>query len=141
MDRLAYTLEDQTLMSRAENYFAWQARLIAPELGRRVVEVGCGTGNFTRTLLDREAVIAVDIEAACVERLLQRFPGQRNLYTAVCSPGDEAFAGLLRLRPDSCVCVNVLEHIGNDVEAVRNMGAILPGGGVVVLLLPAFPAL
>jgi hypothetical protein len=27
------------------------------------------------------------------------------------------------------------------VEAVRNMGAVLPGGGVVVLLLPAFPGL
>ena len=29
---------------------------------------GVGTGDFTRMLLDREAVIAIDIEAACVKR-------------------------------------------------------------------------
>jgi SAM-dependent methyltransferase len=141
VDRLAYTLEDQALMARAENYFAWQARLIEPELGRRVVEIGCGTGNFTRTLLDREAVIAVDIESACVQRLLMRFPAQPNLYTAVCSPDDDSFRDLARFHPDCCVCLNVLEHIEHDVEAVRKMGAILPRGGLIVLLLPAFPAL
>ena len=36
------------------------------ELGRRVVEVGCGVGNFTRHLLDRELVVALDVEADCV---------------------------------------------------------------------------
>ena len=128
-------------MSQAENYFAWQARLIAPELGRRVVEIGCGTGNFTRALLDREAVIAVDIEPACVEHLLRRFPAQHNLYTAVCSPEDGDFADLARFRPDCCVCINVLEHIENDLEAVRRMAAIIPRMGSVVLLLPAFPGL
>ena len=35
-------------MSRAANYFEWQSRLVLPELGRRVIEIGCGIGNFTR---------------------------------------------------------------------------------------------
>ena len=49
-------------MSRARNYFAWQNRLVRKELGHRVLEVGCGVGNFTGTILEREAVIAVDVE-------------------------------------------------------------------------------
>jgi SAM-dependent methyltransferase len=128
-------------MSRARNYFAWQARLIRPALGRRVVEVGCGTGNFTATILDRELVIATDIEAACVERLRARFPDQPNLKALVCSPEDPLFADLAQLRPDCCVCLNVLEHIADDVNALRRMAGILPSGGVVALWVPAFPAL
>ena len=56
MDRLTYLLADQALMAHAKNYFAWQARLVLPELGQRGLEVGCGIGNFTQTLLDREAI-------------------------------------------------------------------------------------
>jgi SAM-dependent methyltransferase len=128
-------------MAEAKNYFAWQARLVTPWLGRRVVEVGCGTGNFTRSLLDREAVIAIDIESACLERLRSKYPDRSNLHTCVCSPEDPAFLELIRFRPDSCVCMNVLEHIENDLSALRAMAAILPPGAAIVLLVPAFPAL
>jgi SAM-dependent methyltransferase len=128
-------------MAQAKNYFAWQARLVLPELGQRVLEVGCGTGNFTQTLLDREAVIAIDHEPACVSRLAERFPGQPNLHARVASPCEDSFRELAHFRLDSVVCLNVLEHIEDDAAALRNMAAILPGGCVIVLLLPAFPAL
>ena len=37
-----------------------------PNWARRVLEIGCGIGNFTELLLDREAVIAMDAEPDCV---------------------------------------------------------------------------
>src|SRR5579859_7244042 len=97
-----YTLRDQERMARAKNYFAWQGRLVTPELGRRVVEVGCGLGNFTGMLLDREVVIAIDIEPDCIERLAARYPGRANLHAFVGDAGDRSFAELARFRPDSC---------------------------------------
>ena len=66
-------------MARATNYFAWQHRLVAPELGQRVIEVGCGIGNFTGMLLDRETVVAADVDPACIERLQQRYSNRTNL--------------------------------------------------------------
>jgi SAM-dependent methyltransferase len=39
------------------------------------------------------------------------------------------------------VCLNVLEHIEDDRQALRGMASILGPGGVIVLLVPAFPAL
>lgn len=140
-DRLAYLLEDQRRMAKAKNYFAWQGRLVLPEIGRRVIEVGCGTGNFTGMLLDREAVIALDVQPACIERLLERYPGQSNLEAYAFDANSPDFTALARFRPDSCVCLNVLEHVEDDHATVRAMASILVSGGTVALLLPALPAL
>ena len=136
-----YTLEDQERMARAKNYFAWQGRLVIPELGRRVVEVGCGIGNFTRMLLDREAVIALDKHPGCIERFRECYGNQRNVRCFACDVADPEFSDLARFHPDSCVCLNVLEHIEDDERALHRMASILAPGGVIVLLLPAFEAL
>lgn len=136
-----YALEDQERMARAKNYFAWQGRLVTPELGRRVVEVGCGIGNFTGTLLDRELVIALDIDPHCTERLEQRYPNRKNLHVVTCDAVNYAFSELAGFRPDSCVCLNVLEHIEDDGAAIAGMASVLAPGGVIVLILPAFPSL
>ncbi|MGA3025801.1 MAG: methyltransferase domain-containing protein [Bryobacteraceae bacterium] len=136
-----WKLEDLERMTRAKNYFAWLNRLAARELGQRVVEVGCGVGNFTATLLDREAVIAVDNDPACLDRLRGRFPNHPNLYLSAADASDDAFLEVARFHPDSCACLNVLEHIEDDAGALRNMATVLEPGGVVVLLVPAFPAL
>ena len=137
----SYLLADQERMSKARNYLAWQARLILPELGQRVLEVGCGIGNFTRYLLDREAILAVDVESECVERLQQRYPSRKNLKTFVCGPDLPSFADLARFHPDSCVCLNVLEHIEDDRKALQAMASILVPGGVIGLFVPAFQGL
>jgi SAM-dependent methyltransferase len=137
----SYMLDDLAKMSKAENYFAWQGRLVRRELGQRVVEVGCGVGNFTHMLLDREVVVALDIEVECVERLRARYPDQANLHTVV---GEVTSSDVLALRSfhaDSCVCLNVLEHIEDHHRALERMAAILEPGGVIILLVPAFPSL
>jgi SAM-dependent methyltransferase len=140
MDRAAYTLADQQRMTRAKNYFAWQAKLALPHLGRRVLEIGCGIGNFTELLLDREAVIAIDSEPACIETMRSRFPNQPNLCATVRDVAD-GLADLQTMGPDSCVCLNVLEHVEDDERALTDIASILQPNGAIVLLVPAFEQL
>jgi SAM-dependent methyltransferase len=137
----AYILADLERMRLATNYLAWQRDLIAPELGARVLDVGCGVGNLTGLLLDRAAVIAVDRDPECIARLERRYGRRPNLVTAVCDATAPEFAALARYGADSCLCSNVLEHIRDDEKALAAMaGAVVPGGNVV-LLVPAFQAL
>ncbi|MGN8049009.1 class I SAM-dependent methyltransferase [Curtobacterium sp. 22159] len=57
-----------------EEVAAW----IVPDGARRVVDVGAGTGKFTRTLLGRaEEVVAVEPDAAMRERLTAALPDVR----------------------------------------------------------------
>ena len=137
----AYMLEDQRRMALAGRYFAWLARLVLPVVGRRVIEVGCSVGNFTGTLLDREAIIAVDIADWAVDAVRKRYPGRTNLYPVACDLAAENFRALARFGADTCVCLNVLEHIEDDRAALGRMASVVGQGGTIVLLVPAFAAL
>lgn len=128
-------------MGLAKNYFAWQSRLVLREVGRRVIEIGCGIGNFTGLMSDRELVVALDVEEACIEMLRQRYAGRPNLHALLCDAADPAFHDLRRYAPDSCVCLNVLEHLEDDERALGAMASVLDPGGTVVLLAPAFQSL
>ncbi len=136
-----YTVRDQQRMTRAVNYFAWQARIALAPLGRRIVEVGCGIGNFTRMMLDRELVVALDIDPNCIANHQARFANQSHIQSRVLDALDPRFSALREQRPDSVVCLNVLEHISDDLATLRAFNSILPPGGRVVLLVPAFMAL
>ncbi len=128
-------------MSRAVNYFEWQARLAMAPLGQRVVEVGCGIGNFTRMIASRQHVIGVDIDAKCIAQHQARFNHQQNIRSMVLDAMDPKFLDLKAESPDSVVCLNVLEHIEDDLGTLKAFASILPKGGKAVLIVPAFMAL
>ncbi len=136
-----YTVRDQERMRFATNYFDWQARMVLPHVGRRVIEIGCGLGNFTRYMLDRDLVIGIDIEPACAEQWQRGFPGQTNLMGTAMDVTDPAFLELAEHRPDTVVCLNVLEHVEDDVTALRHMYQVMPKGGRALLLVPAYESL
>ena len=136
-----YTVRDQKRMRSAGNYFDWQARLVAPHVGQRVIEIGCGVGNFTRYLLDRELVVGIDVEPACAEQWQLAFPGKANLLGKAMDVTDAAFLDLKENRPDTVVCLNVLEHVEDDVTALEHMHAVLPKGGRALLIVPAYEGL
>ncbi len=136
-----YNLADQERMRRARHYFAWQYRLAAPYLGRKVIEIGCGIGNFTCWLRDRDSVIAVDADPLCLGRLEARWAGDAALRTMAAEAGHGRLLALAPSGADSCVALNVLEHIADDRLALEEMAALVRPGGRVILLVPAFPAL
>lgn len=137
----AYTVADQRRMALAKNYLAWQGQLVRREIGPRVLEIGCGLGNFTAMLLDRQLVIALDNEPACIEQFQQRYSAHANLQAFTCDATGDELLRFSRFGPDSCVCLNALEHIEDDLGLLQRVKTVLPTGGAIVLLLPAFASL
>ena len=130
-------------MSRLASYNAWLHARFDAYLGQRILEVGSGVGNQTRYFIERERVVASDIEPHYVRELAGRFGQRSNVRIASfrfpLSP--EAGADLRDERLDSIVCLNVLEHIEDDVATLRSFADILDSGGHLTLLVPAMPAL
>lgn len=137
----AYIVADQQRMRRGVNYFNWLHSLAVPHLGRRVLEIGCGLGNFTAHLLDRDLALGIDSEPDCVRIRRERFREYPHVITEQLDAEDPALVGLRSHHPDSIACLNVLEHVRDDAAALRLMCDVLPDGGRAVVLVPAFDAL
>jgi 2-polyprenyl-3-methyl-5-hydroxy-6-metoxy-1,4-benzoquinol methylase len=132
------TVSDLETMGAAVNYRRWMFRRIERFLGRRILEVGAGIGNFTELLLDRELVVATDIHQDCVAYLSRRFTGRTGVIALQMNAADPALVQLARYNLDTIVCMNVLEHIEDDTAALAHMHAVLQPSGRLVLLVPAF---
>ena len=136
-----YTIADQERMRAAQKYFLWQARLAEAELGKRVLEVGCGMGNFSDHLHDRELVVGIDVDENCVARWKERFQNRQHYTGFVLNAESPEFIELKKYQLDTVVCLNVLEHIEDHGLVLKQMWEVLPKGGRVVLIVPAFEAL
>jgi glycosyltransferase involved in cell wall biosynthesis len=130
-------------MGRLQEYNRWLHDRFDAYLGTRVLEVGSGVGNQTRYFSDRERVVASDIEPHYVRELKNRFERTSNVRVASFQfPLDNASREDLRAeRINTIVCMNVLEHIEDDRNTLRDFAAILPAGGHLVLLVPSMPSL
>lgn len=98
--------------------------------GRRVLDVGCGTGFFTRYYLARGATVTgVDIAPVSVERLSAAHPEARFVLADVSE-------GVPGGRFDVVNAFDVLYHITDDARwdaAVRNLCAAVDSMGTLLL--------
>lgn len=130
-------------MSKLAPYNAWLHGRFEKHLGQRVLEVGSGVGNQTRFFVERERVVASDIEAHYVRELKTKFGNRSNVRIASFRfplTGEDR-ADLLAERLDTIVCLNVLEHIEDDAGTLADFARVLPPGGHLALVVPAMPAL
>jgi 2-polyprenyl-3-methyl-5-hydroxy-6-metoxy-1,4-benzoquinol methylase len=123
-------------------YIQWQYQQFQPFIGRRVADVGCGLGNFTDLLADRDYYLGIDLDEELLAELRNIHAQRANVHTARLDITKPEFKeALLSNRADTVLCVNVIEHVAEDRLAVRNMVEAMPAGGSVCLLMPALPFL
>jgi SAM-dependent methyltransferase len=133
----AATLE---CMATAQAFNRWMFDRVRPWIGRRILEVGAGVGNMSQFFADGEHLVLTDTDAGYRERLRQRFAGRGNVTVRELSL-PHVPDGLAADRFDTIVCLNVLEHIGDDRASLAAMRGLLVPGGRLVLLVPALPFL
>jgi len=129
----------QTLLrlGRAERYNTWIFRQLAPHLGQRVLEIGAGIGNLTRYLVGRDLVVASELEPRYLRILANTFEHHTRVQVLPLDLAAFEPAGLAEYRLDTVVCLNVLEHVEDDRQALRRLADTLVPGGRLVLLVPA----
>jgi SAM-dependent methyltransferase len=116
--------------------------LASPYLGPRVLEVGAGSGTMFRCILDHELAVALELDSGLVEVLRQRFDSRPNVSIIPGNVNQPSVLEHLRaLSVDSVMTFNVLEHIQDDVAALRSIASVLKPGGSVAVLVPAFPGI
>lgn len=136
----SYPVGYETLrrMANVARYNAWIARELAPYVGQRVLEVGCGIGNMSDYFIERELLVCMDMAPPHVEMLRRRYECRPNVATYVGDITDPTtVTALSPYRFDTVLCLNVLEHIADDRTALAHMYELLQPGGRLLLFVPA----
>jgi SAM-dependent methyltransferase len=137
----AETLE---IMQAAPRYNAWQFRRIAPFLGRRICDVGAGIGNMSALIQggSPDLLVLADTDMYYREALRGRFASHPEVVVEdLTLPDTRAKARFARYALDTVVALNVIEHIAEDIDAMRSIGGMLRSGGRAVILVPALQGL
>lgn len=135
--RMEYFGRDLEAMSFARNYHRWILDSYRPFLGRRLVEVGAGAGDFSTLLAEGgpEWLVALEPSGNMFPLLQKRLSGL-DVGTAVqgyLSSAIEAFPA----APDTLLYVNVLEHVADDGAELAVAFRTLAPGGHLCLFVPA----
>lgn len=140
---LASRAERYTAFERANGpYVAWQLAQFAPFLGERVAEVGVGLGAILARVGRREAILGIDVDPDVLELARTRFADRTEVAVEQGDLSDPATAErLAAFRPDTILCINVLEHVRDDLAVLQRLEAALVPGGHLCLLVPAHFAL
>jgi SAM-dependent methyltransferase len=141
LSRDIYLAKDKDILDAfagAPNFNRWMADTIRPYVGRRVLEIGAGMGNLTRQLLPgRKRYVATDIDRDHLERLSNRLSHRPNLEIAELNAAIPENHASFQGQMDTVICLNVLEHIEDDLGALRNIRSLLEDGGRAVILVPS----
>lgn len=61
MAKTSEAIRNLETMESAPNYNKWIYKTIKPNLGKRILEVGCGTGNMSHYFINNEILVGIDV--------------------------------------------------------------------------------
>ncbi|GAA0944544.1 class I SAM-dependent methyltransferase [Actinocorallia libanotica] len=129
-------LENHLGGDEARNYRKYEYDMVAPHVGRSLLEIGSGLGHFSEQFAGRLDYLAVsDNDPYCVEQLGKRYaedPDVEVLSLALPAKVE------IRQKVDTVVMMNVLEHIAEDAQALRDLAAVVEPGGRIVIWVPGY---
>jgi glycosyltransferase involved in cell wall biosynthesis len=127
-------------LNRAPRFTRWMADVVKPYVGDRVLEIGAGIGNISVHLMPRSIYWATDVNPYYLNYLETLRPtrpymrvGPTDGMKVESFPKGQDF--------DTVVCLNVIEHVPDDIGALRNVCETLTDGGTAIVLVPYGPEL
>jgi SAM-dependent methyltransferase len=124
-------------LEHSKNYSAWILELIAPHINGRIFEVGAGRGTYSPYFAEHGRLTALEPSEVLSAALRDRLKDYPNADVITAQLNGTAATGSY----DTVVLLNVLEHIPDDHQALRDIYEALAPGGKMVLWVPAFEAL
>lgn len=117
---------------RALSHHAHAALRALPE--RQILDIGCGTGATMDHLRRYGQTQGIDLEELPLQFSRQRGHQRVLRASAVQLPfADEAF--------DLITALDVIEHLADDVQGLRELRRVLKPGAPALIFVPAFEAL
>ena len=143
VDDFAYAGDDLEAMMQADNYYRWLVKTIKPYLGNSIIEVGSGVGSFSKLLLETKPTTLDLIEPSkqTYSALKKNIKSNENTKVTIHNSYLKGKEYKLKGRADTCVYINVFEHIEDDLAEAKRVAKILKPGGNLIIFVPALMGL
>lgn len=130
-------------MENAHRYHQYQWDLVAPWVGKRVLEIGVGFGQYTERFLARNCqVLGCDYEQIHLDDLASRISNPMLSLSRIDLEAPLPWMDVCsNFQPDTIVLLNVIEHIRRDVESLAFLRKVSAPGANLIILTPAMPLL
>ncbi len=103
-----------------------------------VLELGSGIGNISRLLArDARTLMATDVEDEYLDALRQEFSEVDHVSVARFDLESPPPAAVAERQYDVVISMNVIEHVHDDLGAVRALAKLLRPGGWMLTYVPA----
>jgi len=134
------------VISEADKFNEWMYNTIKPFCSGNILEVGSGIGNISKFFLKEGYNITLsDIRQNYCDYLKTHFKLFPNLLDIIrldlVDPDFDKKFNHFKTGFNTIFSLNVVEHIKNDVLALKNAKYLLKKGGNLIILVPAYPFL
>jgi 2-polyprenyl-3-methyl-5-hydroxy-6-metoxy-1,4-benzoquinol methylase len=134
-----YEGADLDAMSNTNNYYSWLIDLIQKDVTGSILEVGAGSGNFSKVLLNNfpeSNLTSIEPSTEMFSILNSKFQSNPNI-----SIFNASLDSIADQKYDTIIYNNVLEHIEDDLKELKLAHSMLNNGGKIILYSPAMPIL
>ena len=129
-------------IAEADRFNEWMYDQVRPFAQGRILEIGSGIGNLSAFFIrDGHDITLSDVRVQYTQQLSESFPGWKVLDMDLVHPDFEVKYKDQLGTYDLVFALNVVEHIRDDRLALSNMRSLLRPGGVMFVLVPAYPFL
>lgn len=138
-DQFEYTGRDLEAMSFAQNYYKWIIDEFQPFIGENISEVGAGSGNFSKLVLEKniKTLVAYEPSKEMYPLLCKTLDGEPRATTI------QAYFRKLEEQVqnqfNTVFYVNVLEHIKEEKKELSFAHTTLKKNGYICIFVPALP--
>ena len=122
-------------LAMAKNHRRWFVEFATPYLGEHPIEVSAGLGDYAEEwIAHAPRMTLTEADAPRLVALKERFADSPGVTVReLLLPSEE------QAEHSAAVSYNVLEHIEDDLGALRTMKSLVRPGGHVIIVVPAFP--
>ncbi|MBI5701768.1 glycosyltransferase [Candidatus Saganbacteria bacterium] len=125
-----------TSLTHAPKFSQWMADTIKPFVGKRVLEIGAGIGNMTGYFIPKKKYVVSDLNENYLKYMRNNCKNKPYLEVKKVDLTLQQDFDWCKEQFDTVICLNVLEHISDDVAALKNICTALNGDGRAIILVP-----
>jgi len=135
-----HTLE---VIAKADRFNKWMYEQFKHQLKGEILEIGSGIGNISKLVIgEGHSITLSDYNEEYCESLKTEFSQNKNVREIISIDllhrDFENKYACYKKKFDSIFLLNVIEHIEDDLMAVKNCSYLLTEKGHLILLAPAY---